>query len=292
MKVSLDDMMVFRLVVEQGSFTKAALAMGLPKSNISRKISRLENLLEARLLERSTRSLHLTQLGQVYYQHCIRIHEEAERANECVEVLSSSPKGRLRVCASVSIGQNLMVKKLASFYQQYPEIELDLQLLNRRIDLVEEGFDLAIRVGELEDSSLISKPLFELKLHLYASPDYLAGTQQGITALADLTSHHCLYMNASNDKARWFLQSQDEKRELDFQPIISCNDFSSLFQLTCDGLGVALLPDYLCTEALQQGRLIKVLPQWQGKSVAVNAIYPSRKSMTPKLRAMLDFLSQ
>ena len=122
-KASLDDMMVFRLVVESGSFTGAALAMGLPKSNISRKISRLEKQLGVRLLERSTRALGLTEVGQIYFQHCGRIFEEMQSASQCIEVLSSTPSGKLKICASVSIGQNILAPRLAKFHQLYPEIE-------------------------------------------------------------------------------------------------------------------------------------------------------------------------
>jgi LysR family transcriptional regulator AphB len=290
-KTSLDDMMVFRLVVESGSFTGAALAMDLPKSNISRKISRLEKQLGVRLLERSTRSLGLTEVGQVYFQHCGRIFEEMQSANQCIEALSSTPSGKLKICASVSIGQNVLAPRLAEFKRLYSEIELDFQLLNRRIDLIEEGYDLAIRVGELEDSTLISKRLFDVELHLYASPEYLNNSSSPLLIPSDLVTHSCMLMNAGSEKARWDLNMGNEVQQINLVSSLTCNDFSSLRQLTCDGLGIALLPDYLCIEELKQGKLIRVLEAWAGRRVTVNALYPNRKSMTPKLRAMLDFLN-
>lgn len=289
-KASLDDMMVFRLVVDSGSFTGAALAMNLPKSNISRKISRLEKQLGVRLLERSTRSLGLTEVGQIYFQHCSRIFEEMQSANQCVEALSSTPSGQLKICASVSIGQNILAPRLAEFKRVHPEVELDVQLLNRRIDLIEEGYDLAIRVGELEDSTLISKRLFDVELHLYASPNYLNNHSSPLLTPSDLTTHACMVMNAGSEKSRWELNTDNETQQVSLAPVVTCNDFSSLRQFTCDGLGIALLPDYLCIEELKQGKLIRVLDTWAGKRVTVNALYPNRKSMTPKLRAMLDFL--
>ena len=290
-KASLDDMMVFRLVVESGSFTGAALAMDLPKSNISRKVSRLEKQLGARLLERSTRSLRLTEVGQVYFQHCSRIFEEMQSANQCIEALTSTPRGKLNICASVSIGQNILAPRLATFQQQFPEVELDLQLLNRRIDLIEEGFDLAIRVGELEDSALISKRLFDVELHLYASPRYLENSLHVLKQPEDLLQHSCLYMNANEEQLKWQLVANDEKQVVETKPSFSSNDFSTLRQLAIDECGIALLPDYLCQQQIKDKTLVRVLDTWVGRKVNVNAVYPNRKSMTPKLRAMLDFLA-
>lgn len=290
-KVSLDDMMVFRLVVDSGSFTGAALAMDLPKSNISRKISRLEKQLGVRLLERSTRSLGLTEVGQIYYQHCSRIFEEVQGANQCIEALSSTPSGKLKICASVSIGQNILAPRLAQFQIQYPEIELDLQLLNRRIDLIEEGFDLAIRVGELEDSALIAKRLFDVELHLYASPGYLAASPHILKQPEDLLNYSCLHMNANEEALKWQLVAGEEKQWVEVEPSFSSNDFSTLRQLTIDGFGIALLPDYLCQQQVKGKSLVRVLDTWVGRRVSVNAVYPHRKSMTPKLKAMLDYLA-
>jgi DNA-binding transcriptional LysR family regulator len=291
-KASLDDMMVFRLVVDSGSFTGAALAMDLPKSNISRKISRLEKQLGVRLLERSTRSLRLTEVGQIYFQHCSRIFEEMQSANQCIEVLSSTPSGKLKICASVSIGQNILAPRLAKFQQLYPEIELDLQLLNRRIDLIEEGFDLAIRVGELEDSALISKRLFDVELHLYASPKYLAASSHILKQPEDLLHHACLYMNANDEILQWQLAAGNKKQAIEIKPSFSSNDFTTLRQLTVDDYGIALLPDYLCQQQVKDKSLVRVLDDWVGRRVKVNAVYPNRKSMTPKLRAMLDYLAE
>lgn len=289
-KASLDDMMVFRLVVESGSFTGAALAMDLPKSNISRKISRLEKQLGVRLLERSTRALGLTEVGQIYFQHCDRIFEEMQNANQCIEVLSSTPSGKLKICASVSIGQNILAPRLAKFQQLYPEIELDLQLLNRRIDLIEEGFDLAIRVGELEDSALISKRLFALELHLYTSPSYLAASPHALKQPEDLLNHSCLHMNANEEVLKWQLMAGDERQAIETKASFSSNDFFTLRQLAVDDFGIALLPDYLCLQQVRGKSLVRVLGAWVGRRIDVTAVYPNRKSMTPKLRAMLDFL--
>jgi len=158
----------------------------------------------------------------------------------------STPMAKLKSCASVSIGQNILAPRLAAFQQKFPEIELDLQLLNRRIDLIEEGFDLVIRVGELEDSALISKRLFEVELHLYASPNYLVNSSHMLNQPADLLQHSCLHMNANEEQLKWQLVDGEEKQMVKTKPSFRSNDFSTLRQLAIDDCGIALLPDYLC----------------------------------------------
>ena len=153
---------------------------------------------------------------------------------------------KLKSCASVSIGQNILAPRLAAFQQKFPEIELDLQLLNRRIDLIEEGFDLAIRVGELEDSALISKRLFDVELYLYASPDYLAASPYALKQPEDLLQHFCLHMNANEEQLKWQLVDGEKKQMVKTKPSVRSNDFSTLRQLAIDDCGIALLPDYLC----------------------------------------------
>jgi len=288
----LNDMMVFLEVVEQRSFTRAARVIGLPKSNISRKVSRLEAQLGERLLERSTRSLSLTEIGQIYYEHCVRIQEEVTNANNCVDAMGSVPRGWIKVCASVSTGQNLLASKLADFYALYPQVRVDLRLANRRIDIIEEGFDVAIRVGESPDSSLISKKLCTVALHLYASPRYLGNSASGkaIAKPEDLVGHRCLHMSAISEKPRWELYGDNKNTYIDFDAAFISDDFGVIYQMTMDGVGIALLPDYLCAPAVKDNTLIRVLNNWVGREVDIYAIYASRKGVTPKIRVFLDYL--
>jgi LysR family transcriptional regulator AphB len=288
----LNDMMVFRTVVEKGSFTGAANSIGLPKSNISRKISRLEESLGVLLLERSTRSLRLSEIGQIYYEHCVRIHEEMTNASHCVEAMAAVPKGWLKVAASVAVGQSLLADKIAGFYQAYPEVKVDLQLSNRRIDIIEEGFDLAIRVGPSPDSSLISRKLCSVDLHLYASRDYLTKHLKGapLNHAEDLAQHQCLFMSDSSQKQRWQLFEQDKQHHIDFEAAFISDDFSVIYQQVLNGLGIALLPDYLCEQALKDNKVQQVLDNLVGRSVDIYAVYASRKGVTPKLRVFLDYL--
>ena len=169
----LNDMAVFAKVVETGGFTMAGEAIDMPKSNVSRRVSRLEERLGVRLLERTTRKIRMTELGEIYYTHCRRIIEEAEHADARVSQALEIPRGQLRVSASVTVGQNIISPVLGQFVKEYPEVKVQMTLANRRVDLVEEGFDIAVRVGQLEDSSLVARLLGKSELALFASPDYL-----------------------------------------------------------------------------------------------------------------------
>lgn len=291
MENNLNDMMIFKLVAEQSSFTKAAELVGLPKSNISRKVTRLEKSLGVRLLERTTRSLHLTQIGQVYLEHCQRIHEEVSSAQHCVAMLASIPQGGIKIAASISVGQHLIAPNLSEFYQQFPKIKLDLSLTNRRVDVINEGFDLAIRVGPSKDSTLISKRIGQVCLGLYASKNYLS-EQNSIKTPSQLIAQQCLYMNAVDEKQIWSLHNCDEKVQVELAPIMTSDDFNVLLQATIDNMGITLLPHYMATQYVNSEQLIPVLPDWQSGYVNIYAIYPSRMGVTPKLNALLDFLTQ
>ena len=284
----LNDMLVFATIVERGSFTGASEVLGTPKSNLSRKLTRLEERLGVRLLERSTRRQRLTEVGKQYYGYCQRIKEEMEAAHHAVETLLDKPRGKLKLCASVSVGQSLLARHLAVFRQQYPDIELDITLTNRRVDVIEEGYDLVIRVGELADSGLIAKRLCQLTLGLYGAPNY---KKKRIQSPDDLKKHPLLLMSAKERKPIWSLICEDKVRQLSFTPAVRCDDFVVLRQMSVQGQGIAELPDYMAQEQLASGQLVRVLNQWSFKPVDLYAIYPSHRGATPKVRAMVAFLS-
>jgi LysR family transcriptional regulator AphB len=262
----------------------AAQQLGLPKSNVSRKVTRLEQSLGVRLLERSTRSLHLSEVGQQYFDHCQRIHEELQHANQSIESLTALPRGQLRIGASVVVGQSLLAPLLGEFYHRYPQVNIDLVLANRRMEMIEEGFDLLVRVGESPDSNLISKKLTEIDLSLYATPTYLANNPQPLNQLSDLAQHQCLYMGAVSGKPQWPLRQQSGQH-INVTPAFRCDDFTVIKQMVMADGGVALLPDYLAATPL-----VKVLTKQVGRNVGLYAIYPSHRSVTPKLRVILDYL--
>lgn len=290
MEHDLNDMMVFLAVVETGSFTLAAERLGIPKANVSRKMTRLEQQLNITLLERSTRSQHLTEAGSRYLVHCKRVHEELDLATACVSELMDSYKGELKIGASISSGQQILRPALASFLHRYPELKVQLNLVNRRVDFIEEGFDVVIRIGQLDDSMLIAKKLGSATRRLFASPRYLTkyGTPQTIT---DLLDHHLLVMNPTNNDPKLHLVSTgSEHFTVNCKPRLLVDDFVVLKQSLVDGLGVAVLPDYMGRAEVAAGELVNILPEWGMETVDIYALYPRHRAKIPKVKAFLDFI--
>ena len=288
---NLNDTIIFAKVAELQGISPAARALRIPKSKVSRRMQALEDELGIRLLERSTRSVHLTEAGGLFYQHCKRIVEEAESARTTVSQLMETPRGRLRINASVSTGRYLLAPHLGEFLTTYPEIELNLQLDNRQVDIIAEGYDLVVRVGDLPDSNLISKRLGIGTAKLYAAPEYLerAGTPKRIS---DLPGHRILVMSDVPKPDEWVLRNRKEEKTIRFHPHSESNDFSILVELVSSGCGIALIPDFIALEALQAGRIQAVLPAWQAPEYHFHALYPSARGRTLKLRAWIDFFSE
>ncbi|OZG72319.1 hypothetical protein BTA51_16425 [Hahella sp. CCB-MM4] len=284
----LNDILVFVNVIEAGSFSAAAERLGLPKSNISRKVSRLENELGIRLIERTTRTLHLTEAGRMYFDHAVRIKDELDYAEASISQMKGTPRGLIRVAASVTVGQQIIKPELSGFMRKYPDIRIDLELSNRRVDIVSEGIDLAIRVGELKDSSLVAKYLGTARLLLYASPEYLAG-HAAVETPGNLLDHSCLHMSAVGSKAIWRLNSGSQQEIIEIEPILSVEDFDAIADAALGGLGVALLPHYIGDSLVTKGLLKPVLPGWEMESKRFYAVYPSHRGATPKLRVFLEY---
>ena len=288
----LNDMVIFAKVAELQGISSAARALRMPKSKISRRMAALEAVLGVRLLERSTRAVHLTEVGRIYFQHCKRIVEEAESARESVSQMLEVPRGHLKINASVAIGQHLLTPFLGEFMALYPEIELEVQLENRRVDLIGEGYDVVVRLGNLEDSALISKLLGEDHAILVASASYLK--QMGTPKrLGDLKNHRFLVMGDSRNFDHWALVGPDQRQEtFDVGQYATLNDLTMIRQVAIDGGGIALLPRYLCSDdVISSGGLCQVLSNWRSPTFHFHALYPSHRSMTLKLRVLLDFLA-
>jgi len=286
----LNDMMVFLAVVETGSFTYAANKLGIPKANVSRKVSRLEKQLNITLLERSTRSQHLTEAGKRYLVHCKRIHEELTLATTSVSQLLHSYQGDLKIGASVSTGQMILKPALAQFMHQYPDINIQLNLVNRRVDFIEEGFDLVIRIGQLADSTLIGKKLGTVARKLFASPAYLAKHGKPVS-IAQLVEHQLLIMkHANNDLKLSLVSSQGESFTTNCKPRLLVDDFVILKQAIIDGLGIAVLPEYMSRAAVSSGKLVNILPEWGMENIDIYALYPRNRVKIPKVKAFLDFV--
>ena len=284
----LNELAVFTYVVEHGGFTAAAEATQLPKSNISRRIASLEERLGVRLLERTTRKVHVTEIGDIYYRHCRRMLDEADDADLYVEQAMEIPRGTLRVSATVNVGQHLIAPMAAEFMAQYPEVQFELVWTNRLIDVIDEGFDLTIRIGALQDSSLVARRLGQWRLFLYASAEYLKarGTPQNPE---DLQDHDCLVMSDMRASNQWMLSKGGITEQVVLTPRASVNDFDTLRRMVADGGGIAILPNYMHFGDYHS-RLVRVLDDWTGRLTELHAIFPSHRGATPKVRAFLDFL--
>jgi len=248
----LNDMMLFIAVIDAGSFTLAADRLNIPKANLSRKISRLEDRLGITLLERTTRSQHITEAGKNYLEHCRRIHQEVDLAEASIAQILNKVEGQLRIGASVGMGHEVIKPVLGKFMRQYPEINLQLSLLNRRMDLIEEGFDLVIRIGTLEDSRLIAKRLSQVSRKIYVSPDYLKRSGE-ISSIEQLDQLDFLLMSSVHNDGRIVLNSGKQQQEFRVTPKMLVNDFLILKQMVIEGIGIAIIPDYMCHQEVKNG---------------------------------------
>ncbi len=242
-----------------------------------------------RLLERTTRKVHVTEIGDIYYRHCRRMLDEADDADLYVEQAMEIPRGTLRVSATVNVGQHLLAPMAAEFMAQYPEVQFELVWTNRLIDVIDEGFDLTIRIGALQDSSLVARRLGQWQLFLYASAEYLKarGTPH---KPEDLQDHDCLVMSDMRGSTQWTLSTGDITEKVVISSRASVNDFDTLRRMVADGGGIAILPSYMHFGDYHN-RLVRVLDNWTGWLTELYAIFPSRRGATPKVRAFLDFLA-
>jgi DNA-binding transcriptional LysR family regulator len=287
---NLNDILIFTKVVERGSFTAAAAVLALPKSSVSRGVSRLETRLQTRLLQRSTRRLNLTEIGRRYYDYCRRILHELEEANGLVESYQSQPSGSIRITAPYILGQAFLGAIVAEFLATYPEVQCQVELSNRRIDLIEEGFDLAIRAGVLADSSLKMAHLGRIPAQLFASSTYLE--RYGIPQTPSELKGHILLDNAPVLAKLWTLERDSERVEIAVSPRLVCNDVKILLEAAIAHQGIAVLPQFTAFPAIEKKLLDPVLPNWRVKLVDINALYPSYKDLSPAVRAFVDLARQ
>ncbi|TRW49933.1 LysR family transcriptional regulator [Aliidiomarina halalkaliphila] len=276
----------FVAVAEHGSFTEAAQHLHISIAQVSRNIAELESRLGLKLLYRSTRKVSLTEEGKLYLAHCRHLVESLDQANQALSSLKQTPRGLLKITAPVYFGENKLAPYLTQFLSRYPEVELDLHLTNAKLDLIQGGYDIAIRLGTLESSSLIARRLGSRNQHVVASPAYLQahGTPENI---ADLQTHQCLQGSLEH----WRLQCP-ERGLVQFRPQgrIHCNSGPFLLQAALSGMGLVQLPDYYVDDALSTGKLIAVLPNYQLPNEGIWAVYPENRHLSAKVRHLVDFL--
>ena len=290
----LNDMLYFAEVVDRGGFAAAGRALGLPKSRLSRRVAELEARLGVRLLQRTTRKLSMTAVGEQYHRHCVAMREDAQAAADAVAQAQTEPRGTIRVACPVTLAQTTLGPILPQFLALYPQVRIDMRVSNRVVDLVEEGFDVALRVRPtLDDSgSLVVKNLGTSRTLLVASPAQLA-RQGRPTSVVDLDKLDTVNMSTVAEAATWQLVGPDgATHALQHRPRYVADDLMTLKFAVLGGTGMCILPDYLCSEELRDGRLVNVLPGWAPKPGVFHAVFPSRRGLVPAVRRFLDFLGE
>ncbi|TNF34621.1 MAG: LysR family transcriptional regulator [Gammaproteobacteria bacterium] len=288
---NLSDIAVFVQVVASGSFTSAADRLQLSKSVISKYVTRLEDRLGARLLNRTTRRLSLTEAGRILYERSQRGLEEIEDAEMEVSQLQQTPRGNLRFNVPMSFGILHIAPLLQDFQKDYPEVSIDMNLDDRQIDLVEEGYDMAIRIAELPDSSLVARRLGPCRHVLCASPAYLQ--QHGIPRTPeDLQNHRALTYGYSDSPKEWRMLTPDGRYQtVAVNSSLHMNNSLALREAVLHDAGIVLTPTFIVGADIQSGRLQKVLPAYRFQEFSIYAIYPQRRHLSPKVRAFVEFIS-
>lgn len=288
----LTEMEAFATVVDQGGFTDAAKKMGISKSAVSKHVSALEARLGARLLNRTTRRVSPTEIGLAYYDRARRVLNDAGDADALVTSMQSAPSGLLRISVATDFGVNLLSPMLGDFLTEYPDITVNMVLNNRYVELISEGFDLAIRIGELEDSSMRARKLTETSNRIIASPSYFQKHGRPMR-IEDLNDHRLLhYSNQANGNVWKITAPTGEKRTIRSAGWLTVNDGQSLLSAAVSGLGIAYLPHFLCAEALREGAVQEAIPNLPIDSMGVYAVYPPGRFTQPKARAFIDFLAR
>lgn len=288
----IEAMKAFVAVAEEGSFTKAANKLQSSNQLVSKYVSQLEQQLGGRLFNRTTRKVHLTEIGEQCFIQAKQIIESFTHMQESFGALQGSVNGHLKISAPVSFATLHLTHLLQEFKLRYPEVTIDLQLNDRKIDVVEEGYDVALRIGKLKSSSMIAKKVAPIKLVLCASPDYLAKYGTPATP-SDLNPQHFLHYSymefgPSAQPLLERLRGSQFKRQSSF----TSNNGEVLMAAAIAGQGYALQPTFIVGKALQQGQLVTFLSDYQPEPLGLYAVYPHRQLLAPKLRAFIDFISQ
>ncbi|PAJ75938.1 LysR family transcriptional regulator [Pseudoalteromonas sp. NBT06-2] len=277
----------FVSVAQTSSFTGASKILGISTAQVSRQVSALENRLNTKLFYRTTRKVSLTEEGAVYYRHCRQVMTGLEDAERAISNLRNAPQGLVKLTAPVTYGEKYIMPLVIDFMAQYPEIEVIMVLSNQTVDLVEGGFDLAIRLGNLDDSSMMAKRLTSRTQYVCASPHYLE--QFGIPhSLSELKQHNCLVGNTDHWR---FIESNKEKL-IRVSGSLTCNSGYALRDAAIQGIGLIKLPDYYIGEDLKSGDLVSILENYQEPEEGIWALYPQNRHLSPKVRLLVDYLAK
>ena len=292
MFTDLDDFYCFGLVVEHGGFSAAERAMDIPKSKLSRRVFNLEEKLGVRLIQRSSRHFAVTDIGMNIYRHAQVMMNAAQSAHDLVDHLSEEPRGVIKISVPVTVAQSELAKILPNFLKTYPEIKVQLQVTNRRVDIVNEGFDVALRVrANLDDDpSLVLRKFSNIEQHLFASQAYL--NEYGTPKMPeDLIEHRILSMADEHiDQIMILHDDQNQQKKIKINPILMGSNLMMLGSLVSQNCGIALLPDTIAHDYVVTGELVRVLPDWKAPHGIFHAVYPSRRGLLPAVRVFIDYL--
>lgn len=275
----------FVAVAQCGQFSAAAELLGLSSSQISRQVARLEERLQTRLFYRTTRQVALTEAGQTFLQHCRRLQDAREEALRAVGDLGGEPKGLLRMTCAVTYGERFILPLVNAFMIRHPQLSVEIELSNRPLDLVQEGIDVAIRLGRLADSSMLATRLAPRRMYLCAAPEYLHNYGRP-HSLSEIEQHNCLIGTSDI----WTFQYNGRETSLRVQGNWRCNSGQAVLDAALAGLGLCQLPDYYVLEHLRSGRLLSLLDNHQPPNTAVWALYPQQRHLSPKVRQLIDAL--
>lgn len=288
--MDLNEVFIFIKVVQLGSFSQAAKLLDMPNSTVSSKISSLEKRLGTTLITRTTRRLNITPAGMAYYKKCLLGLEEIKTAEAEISALQSEPQGLLRITAPVDLGSSVLPPIISAYLQKYPKVQVEVILTDRRVELLSESIDLALRAGELKDSTLIGKKLGQGYFSPVASAKYLK-TRQALTHPRDLKNHQCLHFTPLGSET-WKLVSSKGHLNISLHSRLVINDLAMLKTLTMNGVGISLLPSFYCYQELEQGKLVRVLPGWQTAPSPIHFVYPAQKFVSSKLSAFIELATE
>lgn len=291
MMENLERMAIFARVVETKSFSEAARRLGLSKSLVSKQITHLERSLGARLLNRTTRTMSVTEAGAVFYEHCARIVEELEEGRLAVSRLNAEPRGVLRLSASVAFGTLHIAPALPEFLEKFPDLTVDMAITDRYVDLAEEGYDVAVRIADNPGQHLVARRLAGVKRVVCATPEYFSRRGAPRTP-ADLVHHNCLTYTHMTPQGAWRFQGPEGELSVSISGNLKLNDDEALSQAVLGGLGLALLPTFIIGKDLQAGRLRSVLSEYVSEERQIYAVYLPNRHLTAKVRAFIDFLAR
>jgi DNA-binding transcriptional LysR family regulator len=287
--IDLNDIAVFVKVAQLGSFSRAAHSLGMPVSTVSRKVTSLEEQLGVTLLQRTTRKLSLTAQGRAYFHQCSEPLTQLVDAEQALTQTQRQPEGPLKISVPIILGQEVFYEFVSAFLKNYPRIQVDLFVTNLFLDLIAENVDVAIRFGELKDSSIVAQRLGKSVRYLVAAPEYLKGRALPLKP-EDLKNHQCVLLNGRNSEAEWHLVNGRKSVDLHVSGSVSSRDFEAVSAFTYRGHGIGLLPSTYCDDQIRRGELIRLLPDWSSPEIFVHAVYPTRRFLPSRLQVFLDEL--